>query len=89
MRDMSEDYATMIENELGGPVSVMGLSTGGAIAQHYAVDHPDLVDRLVLVSTGYSLSEGGAELQRKVIRFQAREMEVSRSCHGLAEWHQG
>jgi len=68
MRDMSEDYATMIENELGGPVSVMGLSTGGAIAQHFAVDHPDLVDRLVLVSTGYSLSEGGAELQRKVIR---------------------
>ena len=68
MRDMSEDYATMIEDELGGPVSVMGLSTGGPIAQHFAVDHPDLVDRLVLVSTGYRLSEGGAELQRKLIR---------------------
>ena len=68
MRDMSEDYATMIKNELGGTVSVMGLSTGGPMAQHFAVDHPDLVDRLVLVSTGYRLSEGGAELQRKVIR---------------------
>jgi pimeloyl-ACP methyl ester carboxylesterase len=69
MRDMSEDYAEMIKNELGGPVSVMGLSTGGPIAQHFAVDHPELVDRLVLVSTGYTLSESGAAAQRKVINF--------------------
>ncbi len=48
MRDMSEGYATMIRNELGGPVNVMGISTGGPIAQHFAVDHPELVRRLAL-----------------------------------------
>lgn len=69
MRDMSEDYAEIIKNELGGYVSVMGLSTGGLIAQRFAVDHPELVDRLVLVSTGYTLSESGATAQRKVINF--------------------
>ena len=66
MRDMSEDYATMIGNELGTPVNVMGLSTGGPIAQHFAVDHPDLVHRLVLASTGYRLTEQGAKLQKRI-----------------------
>jgi len=66
MQDMSNDYATMIRDELGGPVDVMGLSTGGPMAQHFAVDHPDLVRRLVLALTGYRLTERGAELQRRM-----------------------
>lgn len=65
-RDMSEDYATMIRAEFGRPVDIMGLSTGGPIAQHFAVDHPDLVRRLVLASTGYRLTEEGKELQRRL-----------------------
>lgn len=66
MRDMSDDYATMIKDELGGPVDIMGVSTGGPIAQHFAVDHPNLVRRLVLAMTGYRLSEEGKELQRRM-----------------------
>jgi pimeloyl-ACP methyl ester carboxylesterase len=66
MRDMSEDYATMIRNELDGPVDIMGMSTGGPIAQYFAVDHTDLVRRLVLAITGYRLTEEGRKLQRHV-----------------------
>jgi pimeloyl-ACP methyl ester carboxylesterase len=66
MQDMSNDYATMIRDEFGGPVDVMGLSTGGPMAQYFAVDHPDLVHRLVLAMTGYRLTEQGAELQRRM-----------------------
>jgi pimeloyl-ACP methyl ester carboxylesterase len=66
MRDMSDDYAGMIKEELGGPVDVMGLSTGGPIAQHFAIDHPELVRHLVLASTGYRLSDNGKRLQRQV-----------------------
>jgi pimeloyl-ACP methyl ester carboxylesterase len=66
MQDMSEDYATMIRNELCGPVNVMGISTGGPIAQHFAVDHPDLVRRLVLAMTGYRLTEQAAKLQKRI-----------------------
>jgi hypothetical protein len=33
LRDMSNDYATMIEEEIDAPVDIMGISTGGAIAQ--------------------------------------------------------
>lgn len=65
-RNMSEDYATMIRNELGRPVDIMGISTGGPIAQYFAVDHPDLVRHLVLAMTGHRLSEKGKKLQMHV-----------------------
>ena len=66
LKDMSDDYAVMIKNELGGVVDIIGVSTGGAIAQHFAIDHPDLVGRLVLAMTGFRLTEESKELQRKV-----------------------
>ena len=66
LRDMSNDYATMIEEEIDAPVDIMGISTGGAIAQYFAVDHPQLIRRLVLAMTGYRLTERAAELQRRV-----------------------
>lgn len=67
IQNMANDYATMIENEMETPVDVMGISTGGTIAQQFAVDHPRLVRRLVLASTGYRLNENGAAVQRKLI----------------------
>jgi pimeloyl-ACP methyl ester carboxylesterase len=65
LRDMSDDYATMIKNELGGPVDVIGVSTGGAIAQYFAIDHPDLVRRCPLTDEGKKLQRKVAELARK------------------------
>jgi pimeloyl-ACP methyl ester carboxylesterase len=66
MSDMSDDYAVMIKEELGGPVDIMGISTGGPIAQHFAVDHSDLVDHLVLAMAGYRLTDNGRQLQRRI-----------------------
>ena len=67
MRDIANDYATMIEDEFGEPVDIMGGSTGGSIAQHFAADHPELVRRLVLAGSGYRLSEEAREGQRRFI----------------------
>jgi pimeloyl-ACP methyl ester carboxylesterase len=66
LRDMSDDYAVTIKKELGGAVDIIGVSTGGGIAQYFAIDHPDLVGRLVLVMTGFRLTEEARELQRQV-----------------------
>ncbi len=66
--DMADDYAAMIREEFGGPVDVLGISTGGSIVQHFAADHPDLVRRLIIHSSAYRLSEPAKALQMEVGR---------------------
>jgi pimeloyl-ACP methyl ester carboxylesterase len=56
----------MIRQEFGGQVDVIGLSTGGSIVQHFAADHPDLVRRLVIHSSAYTLSEESRQTQKRV-----------------------
>jgi pimeloyl-ACP methyl ester carboxylesterase len=53
---MAEDVAGVI-GELGlGKADVMGFSLGGGVALRTAIQHPDVVDRLVLVSTPFKRS---------------------------------
>lgn len=66
LRDMADDYAAMIREEFRGPIDVIGLSTGGSIAQPFAADHPDLVRRLVIHSSAYTLSDRAKRLQLRV-----------------------
>ncbi len=63
-RDMSHDYARMVESEFSSPPHVVGLSTGGEIAQYFAADYPHLVNRLVLGSTAFRVGEEGKDLLR-------------------------
>ena len=56
-RDMAEDYAGWIAGRFGGPVDVVGFSSGGEVAQYLAADHGGLVGRLVLSDTGCRLGE--------------------------------
>ena len=64
--DMADDYATVIEEMLGGPVDIMGSSTGGSIALHFAADHPDLVRKLILHSSAHSLNARSKQVQLEV-----------------------
>ena len=48
---MADDLAQLIHRLGLGPVRVVGLSMGGAIAQELALARPELVRRLVLVAT--------------------------------------
>lgn len=49
--DLAEDAAAVIEQVVGGPVSVTGHSMGGMVAQHLAASRPELVARLVMSAT--------------------------------------
>jgi len=52
--DMAEDTAGLIRNLRLGPTHLVGISMGGCISLELAIRHPELVDRLVLVSTTVS-----------------------------------
>ncbi|MBN1872713.1 MAG: alpha/beta hydrolase [Anaerolineae bacterium] len=66
LQNMADDYAVMIRDEFGEPVDVIGVSTGGSIVQHFAADHPDLVRRLVIHSSAYTLSDEAKRLQLQI-----------------------
>src|SRR5437870_505606 len=48
---MADDIAALIETLGLGRAAIMGFSLGGAVALRTAIQHPEVVDRLVLVST--------------------------------------
>jgi len=77
LRDMAGDYAAMIREEFGGPVDVIGISTGGSIVQPLAADHPDVVRRLVIHSSAHRLSDPA----------RAAQLEVGRLA-GQRRWRQ-
>jgi pimeloyl-ACP methyl ester carboxylesterase len=65
IKDLAGHYARAIAHEFSGPVCIQGSSTGGSIAQQFAIDHPQLVRRLVLAATACRLSPHGREVQRR------------------------
>jgi pimeloyl-ACP methyl ester carboxylesterase len=86
MQDMGDDYATMIEQEFGGPVDILGPSTGGSVAQHLTADHPDVVRRLVLHSSAYALRDAAREAQMCAARLarQRKWREAGGAMLGIA-----
>jgi pimeloyl-ACP methyl ester carboxylesterase len=71
MADLAEDYAGAIEAGFGGPVDVLGISTGGSVALQLAADRTDLVRKLVVAGAACRLSEHGREFQRQSVRLAA------------------
>jgi pimeloyl-ACP methyl ester carboxylesterase len=69
MADLAGHYAHALEQTFAGPVAIMGISTGGSIALQFAIDHPELVDRLVLVAAACRLGPAGRRMQRDLARF--------------------
>jgi pimeloyl-ACP methyl ester carboxylesterase len=66
LQDMADDYGTMIREEIGGPVDVMGVSTGGSIAQYFAAGYPDLVRKLIIHSSAYALGDLSKSVQMRI-----------------------
>ena len=65
--DIADDYATVVREQWGSAVGVMGISTGGGYAQWLANRHPELVDRLVLGYTGHRVPPEVAAAQRRAV----------------------
>jgi pimeloyl-ACP methyl ester carboxylesterase len=68
MADIAGDYARAIESEIGEPVMLHGTSTGGSVALQLAIDHPQLVQRLVLAAAACRLSARARKAQAELAR---------------------
>ena len=55
-RDMAHDLAEAMEALSIEKASVLGVSMGGMIAQHLAIDHPEKIEKLILVVTASRLN---------------------------------
>jgi pimeloyl-ACP methyl ester carboxylesterase len=66
MAELAAEHADAIRSLGDKPVDVAGISTGGSIAQQLAADHPDVVDRLVLLCTACRVGPEGRAMQRRV-----------------------
>jgi pimeloyl-ACP methyl ester carboxylesterase len=71
MADLATDHARALEAEFGGPVDILGISTGGSVALQLAADYPDLPRRLVVAGSAYRLGPVGRRVQRSVGQFAA------------------
>ncbi len=88
---IAAEHADAIRDGLGGQADVIGVSTGGSIAQQLAADHPDVVGRLVLASTGCRL-EGSAKLMQRRVAARIRAGAPRRAMAVMAadlvpSWH--
>ena len=62
-RDMSEDYAELISSEFNGRVDmIIGVSYGGIIVQHFAADHPEMCEYIVIFMAAHKIDPQGAQL---------------------------
>jgi len=65
-KDMSNDYAEMIREEFGGKVDlIIGISYGAMIAQHFAADHFELFNHIVIAMGAHKISEEGEQIDIK------------------------
>jgi pimeloyl-ACP methyl ester carboxylesterase len=65
--DVADDYASVIREQWGSAVAVMGISTGGGYAQFLASRHPDLVERVVFGFTAHRITDDVKERQRRAV----------------------
>jgi pimeloyl-ACP methyl ester carboxylesterase len=75
MRDLAARHAQIIAQHFSEPIDLFGASTGGAIALQLAVDHPTLLNRLVIVAAASWLGEEG----RKKLHSYGDEVSRGRS----------
>ena len=66
MAELAAEHAEGLRKTFASPVDLMGVSTGGSIAQQLAADHPDVVRRLVIGSSACRLGTHGRTLQAEV-----------------------
>lgn len=73
--DMGDDMATVLKSLGYEQVDVLGYSFGGGVGFRFAVQHPDMVRRLAIVSAGYSEEGFYPEIRAQQVQISAAAAE--------------
>jgi pimeloyl-ACP methyl ester carboxylesterase len=65
--DVAERHAEAIRAHFGGPVDVLGASTGGSLSLQLIADHPDVVRKAVVAAAAYTLGPRAKQLQADLL----------------------
>jgi len=66
--DVAERHAEAIRDYFGGPVDVLGASTGGSLALQLIADRPDVVRKAVVAAAAYTLGPRAKQFQADLLR---------------------
>jgi pimeloyl-ACP methyl ester carboxylesterase len=70
---MAENYALLLKDEFKKPVDLMGISTGGQISMHLAAGYPEYINKVVIISAAFRISEEGEKIERKAAEYFEQE----------------
>jgi pimeloyl-ACP methyl ester carboxylesterase len=76
VRYMADDIAALIKHLGLGATDIMGYSLGGGVALHVAVRHPEVVGKLVIVSTPFRRNGFYADILRQQGFVNAQAVEA-------------
>jgi aminoacrylate hydrolase len=81
---LARDMASLLEHLQTGPAHLVGSSTGGAIAQVLAIDHPQWV-RSVTMSSSFARADAYMKMEFALRRklMAESDMETVHSCNAL------
>ena len=66
--NVAERHAAALLDRFGGPVPVVGHSTGGSLLLQLLADRPDAVTRAVVASAAYALGPVAKQAQRELMQ---------------------
>ena len=84
IKDMADDTVTALKKLGLEHVSIMGVSMGGMVGQQIAIDHPEMVDSLVLCSTTSKVSGQSKDVISTWIRL-AEEKDLKALMESFGE----
>lgn len=81
MEQIAEQHAEALTEKFGGPVHVLGASSGGSVAMQLAADHPHVLKRMVLAMAGHTMGEEARVAQ---VRYAEASEAGRRALHHTA-----
>jgi 3-oxoadipate enol-lactonase len=84
-KGLAQSCITLIEALQGGPVTLLGHSMGGMVAQEVVARRPDLVGKLVLCGTSPSFGKPDGDWQREFITQRTAPLDAGQTMAQLAE----